>query len=56
MSENNRSSYQKVVTLQKKYGKTGSIKCENGTLYIGDFDENGVKGTLIFIFANKVVI
>ncbi|XP_023335305.1 MORN repeat-containing protein 4 homolog [Eurytemora carolleeae] len=36
-------TFQKVVTLQKKYGKTGSIKCENGALYIGDFDEFGVK-------------
>jgi len=35
--------FQKVVTLQKKYGKTGSVKFENGALYIGDFDADGVK-------------
>jgi hypothetical protein len=32
-----------VVTLQKKFGKTGTVKSENGALYIGNFDENGVK-------------
>ena len=34
---------QKVVTLQKRFGKTGTVKSENGALYIGNFDENGVK-------------
>ncbi len=32
-----------MVTLQKKFGKTGQVKSENGALYIGNFDENGVK-------------
>jgi hypothetical protein len=32
-----------VVTLQKRFGKTGKVKSENGALYIGNFDENGVK-------------
>ena len=32
-----------MVTLQKRFGKTGTVKSENGALYIGNFDENGVK-------------
>ena len=28
-------SFQKTVTLQKDYGKTGALKTEDGTLYIG---------------------
>ena len=29
-------SFQKTVTLQKDYGKTGSLKTEDGTFYIGN--------------------
>ena len=32
-----------MVTLHKRIGKTGKVKSENGALYIGNFDENGVK-------------
>ena len=36
-------SYYKSLTLQKKYGTTGSVEMEHGTVYIGDLDENGVR-------------
>ncbi|TRY71224.1 hypothetical protein TCAL_10839 [Tigriopus californicus] len=36
-------SYEKVVTLKKKHGKCGSYTHNDGSLFIGDFDENGVK-------------
>ena len=29
-------SYYKSLTLQKKYGTTGSIEMENGAVYIGN--------------------
>eukprot|EP00090_Calanus_glacialis_P036383 TRINITY_DN62117_c0_g1_i1.p1 TRINITY_DN62117_c0_g1~~TRINITY_DN62117_c0_g1_i1.p1 ORF type:complete len:194 (-),score=48.50 TRINITY_DN62117_c0_g1_i1:263-844(-) len=36
-------SFQKTVTLQKNYGKTGALKTDDGTFYIGDLDETGVR-------------
>ena len=32
-----------VVTLKKRHGKCGSYTHNDGSLFIGDFDENGVK-------------
>jgi hypothetical protein len=42
-----------VVTLQKRFGKTGKVKSENGALYIGNFDENGVKTGLGSYYDNS---
>ena len=30
-------SFQKTVTLQKNYGKTGALKTDDGTFYIGSY-------------------
>ena len=36
-------SFTRVVTLKKRHGKCGSYTHNDGSHYIGDFDENGVK-------------
>ena len=38
--------YKKVMTLKAKHGKRGSYTHSDGSLFIGDFDENGVKSGL----------
>ena len=41
--EINFKSYQRVVTLKKRHGKCGSYHHDDGSFFIGDFDENGVR-------------
>ncbi|CAB4058615.1 MORN repeat-containing protein 4 homolog [Lepeophtheirus salmonis] len=36
-------AYERVMTLKKKHGKCGKYIYNDGTLYIGDFDEQGIK-------------
>ena len=36
-------SYHRVVTLKKRHGKCGSYHYDDGSFFIGDFDENGVR-------------
>ena len=36
-------SYHQSLTLQKKYGTTGSVEMERGAVYIGDLDETGFR-------------
>ena len=42
-SEAVEQAYLKALTLKKNYGKTGSVRAENGIFYIGDLDEAGVR-------------
>ena len=41
--ESNSKYYQRVVTLRKRHGKCGSYHHDDGSFFIGDFDENGVR-------------
>ena len=41
--ESDEVSYQKVMTLKKPHGKCGSYTHNDGSLFIGNFDENGIK-------------
>lgn len=36
-------SYHRVMTLKKRHGKCGSYHYDDGSFFIGDFDENGVR-------------
>ncbi len=37
------NSYDHVVTLKKPHGKTGSYTHDDGSIFIGDLDEQGTK-------------
>lgn len=37
------ASFQRFVTLRKRHGKCGSYTYNDGSLFIGNFDENGIK-------------
>ena len=39
MGDDDEPSYAKVMTMKKKHGKCGSYTHNDGSLYIGDFDE-----------------
>ncbi len=45
-------SFHRVMTLKKRHGKCGSYRYDDGSFYIGDFDENGVR----FVFFKVNVI
>ena len=36
-------AFDRVMTLKAKHGKCGSYTHNDGSLFIGDFDENGIK-------------
>jgi len=38
-----RGRLQNMMTIQTPHGKCGSYTYDDGSLYIGDFDEHGVK-------------
>jgi len=49
-------SFQRVMTLKKKHGKCGSYRYDDGSFYIGDFDENGVRYTFYHLSEVLVLI
>lgn len=45
-------SFHRVMTLKKRHGKCGSYRYDDGSFYIGDFDENGVR-FVYFVWASS---
>ena len=48
-------AFDRVMTLKGKHGKCGSYTHNDGSLFIGDFDENGIKSGMGHLEVSKKI-